>query len=167
MYFDEVERRLKGEKEIKNWLSKHIGCVRRIAGNLHLADEFVDGTVISKSIMENAIEIGKYFWSHAKYCFTTICAENEFEKAIDVLNVIYKFYCNKQNDTLATRREIFRLGGNRGIKKIEELCPTLDLLEEYGYIKQVHCNLTNNSSKPSDIILLNPNFRPEFLSAII
>lgn len=153
-YFYYIERMLGEQNNLRAWLSKHVGCVRRIAGNLHLATGETTNP-ISLQTIENAIEIGKYFTAHAMHCFLTLSAEEEISKAKQVLSVIHSSY----GDFL-TRREVFRNGGGRGLKKIEELLPYLDLLEEYGYIKQVHAHQSANSSKPSDLVFINPNYNP-------
>lgn len=129
-YFYLIESMLGKEQSIKNWISKHVGAVVRIAGNLHLASEERCQPVISKETMQSAIEIGKYFGSHARYSFVTMQNEAEMNKAKDVLSILFKM----QNEVVS-RRELFRKGGNRGLKKVEELAPVLDLLEDYGYVE--------------------------------
>ncbi|MFI3254478.1 MAG: YfjI family protein [Eubacteriales bacterium] len=152
-YFYIIEGMLGKAQTIKNWLSKHIGAVMRIAGNLHLASEEKNLPCITKKTVESAIEMGKYFGSHARYSFVTLNGEEEMKKAKDVLSIL-----TKMQENPVTRRELFRKGGNRGLKKLEELCPTLDLLEDYGYIKQVRMIVGEGSTKPSDLIFLNPQY---------
>lgn len=128
----------------------------RIAGNLHLASGETN-LIISESTMENAIEMGRYFRNHARYSFVSAVGETEFNQAKEVLGIIHKI----SQTTLATRREVYRSGGNRLVNKTEELCPILDLLEDYGYIKQVRAPHTVGGTKPSDLIFLHPNYIPK------
>ncbi|MFI3249395.1 MAG: YfjI family protein [Eubacteriales bacterium] len=153
-YFEQIETMLQKEQSIKNWLAKHIGSVHRIAGNLHLAGQ--EGGEISEQTVKSAIEIGKYFGSHARYSFLTATSEEELIKAKEVLELAYKL----SKTATVTRRELYRQGGKRNLQKVEELVPILDLLEDYGYIKQVHEPLSPTATRPSDIIHLNPNYRP-------
>lgn len=152
-YFYYIEKLLNEEKIMRNWLAKHIGCVRRIAGNIHLASED-RYEKISLMTMERAIDIGKYFVAHANHSFVTLSGEEELNKAKEVLNIIATSFMQPM-----TRRDVFRNGGGRGMKKTEELIPVLDILEEYGYIKQVHAPISENSSKASDLVFLNPSYR--------
>lgn len=154
-YFYQIEAMLGSEQFIKNWLSKHIGSVMRIAGNLHLASEERNEPEISAKTVESAIEIGKYFGAHARYSFVTFSGDTEMKKAKDVLSILYKM-----GNGAVSRRDLYRKGGNRGLKKVEELAPYLDILEDYGYIKQVQGMLSDSSSKPSELIFLNPNYTP-------
>lgn len=154
-YFNKIEIALPKENILKNWLAKHIGSIHRIAGNLHLASEEKSSTQISEKTVASAIAMGKYFGSHTRYCFASSVGEGEISKAKEVLDIIYKISQNQ----VVTRREVFRKGGGRGLKKMEELCPYLDLLEEYGYIKQVHAPLLQTVTKPSDIIYIHPNYK--------
>lgn len=155
-YFTQIEQGLQKETSIKNWLAKHVGSVLRIAGNLHLASEERTQVEISEATIKSAIEIGKYFGSHARYSFTAASGEEEILKATEVLKIIYKL---SRNDVV-TRRELFRQGGKRNLQKVEELIPYLDLLEDFGYIKQIHAPLSATATRPSDIIYIHPEYRP-------
>lgn len=154
-YFYKVETMLMQEVAMKNWLSKHIGTMLRIAGNLHLASEERNSLTISAEIIRKAIKISKYFGSHARYTFVAMRGQEEFNKAQDILSVIYQ---NKGNLPL-TRREIYRLGGNRGLHSMEEMSPYLELLEEYGYI-HLFTQPPQGRGRPKNLIFLNPDYIP-------
>lgn len=155
-YFQQVESALKKETSIKNWLAKHIGSVLRISGNLHLVSEERGQVEISDTTLKSAIVIGKYFGSHARYCFTSATGEGEILKAQEILKIIFKLSRN----SLVTRRELYRQGGKRNLQKVDELLPYLDLLEDYGYIKQIQAPLSPTATRPSDIIYIHPNYKP-------
>lgn len=155
-YFNQIERLLTKETFLKNWLAKHIGSIHRIAGNLHLASSERNSTQISEETVSAAIEIGKYFGSHTRYCFATSVSDGEISKTKEVLNIIYKISLKKP----VTRREVFRRGGGRGLKKMEDLNYFLDFLEEYGYIRQTQALLSPTATRPSDVIYIHPNYRP-------
>ncbi|MFI3255004.1 MAG: DUF3987 domain-containing protein [Eubacteriales bacterium] len=154
-YFYFIEGLLGKESIMRNWLAKHVGCVRRIAGNLHLASEERTSNHISLKTIEKAIEIGKYFTHQANYTFTSLESDRETNHLKEILALIERLATNPEM-LMVKRRDLVRNIGKHIAQKTEELLPYLDLLEEYGYIKQVHMQLAPTHKKPSDLIFLNP-----------
>lgn len=149
-YFDEVEVLLKEEIVMREWLSKYIGAILRIAGNLHLAlDDDKKDEPISATTIKNSIAIGKYFLSQSKYIHSIAGADEEIKKAKYIISKLPK-------EKEISRRTLLRSCTKKLIKNVDELIPTLDLLEDYGYIKQTQRFSSPNSTKASEIILINP-----------
>ena len=63
---------------MKEWLAKNAGAVLRIAGILHLADGKESKELLSGETMQNAAEIGRYFYTpHMHFGFVPLTSENK------------------------------------------------------------------------------------------
>lgn len=127
--FNIIEKRLISDLEgISEWAGKYIGAILRIAGLLHIALNKAKEAQVSSFTMKNAIEIGRYFLQHARLSFSIMGADKEYQKAKYILKQI-----TKQYQTEISKRDIFNLCRGK-FKKVDELEPSLELLEEYGYL---------------------------------
>ena len=151
-YFEEHERYLIGEGQaISDWASKYIGAILRIAGLLHGADMEPDERVISAQTVSRAIRIGKYFLAHSCYAYSMMGTDLTIQKANFVLAKL-----RKKSVTEIKRSELFQMCRGKFFKKTEDLFPTLELLENHGYLR---CEEPERQSagRPADVrIFINP-----------
>lgn len=130
-YFRQHEAFLTGEgQDISDWANKYIGTILRIAGLIHVADGKEKASEISASTMKNAISIGKYFLAHARYAYSMMGTDITIQKAIFVLAKI-----RNAKATDMKRSDLFQMCRGKFFKKTEDIFPTLELLEERGYLR--------------------------------
>lgn len=151
-YFQEHERFLAGEGQaISDWASKYIGAVLRIAGLLHGADMDAGDIEISISTMNRAIQIGKYFLAHSMYAYSMMGTDLSIQKAKFVMAKL-----KKKNSTIIKRSDLFQMCRGKFFKKTEEIFPTLELLEEHGYLRLEESE-RQSVGRPADVrIFVNP-----------
>ena len=149
-YFQEHEQYLAGEGQaISDWASKYIGSVLRIAGLLHCAA--LEEGELSAATMAKAIAIGKYFLAHSGYAYSMMGTDISIQKAKFVLAKL-----RKREIVTIKRSELFQMCRGKFFKKTEEIFPTLELLEEHGYIRQEESG-RHTVGRPADVrILVNP-----------
>jgi hypothetical protein len=77
---------------IREWGSKYVGAVMRLAALLHLADHGPDGVrrPIDRTTIRNAVRIGTYFKACAVATLTTMSLDSTVADAIDLLDRIVK-----------------------------------------------------------------------------
>ena len=154
----EVEAKLKQEyADMSDWAGKLVGAVLRIAGVLCRASvirtyflEDPEPLVVTAEIMQNAIEIGRYYTEHSKAAFSLMGADTLAKQSQYVLDAICK-------NGLAefTRRDIMRLC--RSFKTADDVKPVLNHLEEYGYIATKNGDVSTGKGRPAgQIYLVNP-----------
>lgn len=84
-----IEAYLRNEhRDMREWGSKYIGLVLRIAGLLHIAADG-DGDIQMETV-ENAIQIGSYAFYHALYAYSILGADETVEKALHVVTKLRK-----------------------------------------------------------------------------
>ena len=126
-YFSIHEQFLAGEgQEIADWASKYIGAILRIAGLLHAADMDDGASEIQAETVRRAIAIGKYFLAHSRYAYSVMGVDETIRKARVVVSKL-------QAEKAGTwkRNELFKLCRGKFFKKVEDILPTLELLESY------------------------------------
>ncbi len=139
-YNDWVEKLLADEYSVySDWLGKLVGNTLRIAGILARASVIKqdvgdallktdEPVMIDKTIMENAIRIGKYYFVHAINAYSSMGVSSDYKSTLMVLNKI------KQNRlTAVTRRDIMRLC--RWIGSADEAQSVINHLEDYGFVR--------------------------------
>ncbi len=152
-YFGTHERYLVGEGQaIADWASKYIGTVLRIAGLLHAAElNGEDRPSISAQTMNRAIRIGAYFLAHAQYAYSMMGTDLCIQKAKFVMAKL-----TKKNVREIKRNELFQMCRGKFFKKTDELFPTLELLEDHGYLlleQPIVCSV----GRPPDVkVIVNP-----------
>ena len=124
----EVEAYLRKEhRDMREWGSKYIGLVLRIAGLLHVAaDEAGD---IGEPIIDNAIQIGSYAFRHALYAYSVLGADETVEKAMHVVAKLRKL-----GVTEICRSDLYQKCRGRFFRDAKDMEPVLELLERHGYI---------------------------------
>lgn len=150
-YFMENEKLLMDRANtMKEWLAKNVGAVLRIAGILHLAADRRGDELLSGTTMKNAVEIGRYFYAHAKYAYDVMDSGNTLKMAEFVLSKLRQ--CGKSQ---LTRRDLFRACRGSYFKQVAEIKPILDMLEEYGYIRQ-EAIAKAGTNRPSEVVYISP-----------
>lgn len=151
-YFQEHERFLMGEGQaISDWASKYIGAVLRIAGLLHVVEEGAGDRVIKGETLRRAIGIGSYFLSHSSYAYSMMGTDLSIRKASFVLAKL------KKNAVQELKRsELLRMCRGKFFKKVEDILPTLELLESHHYIRLEEPVRTSPGRPPDWRVIVNP-----------
>lgn len=152
-FFEWLEPQLVGGLEhTEGWAAKFIGTTLRIAGLLHCVEHKASPAKhpVSKQTMDNAIEIGRYFLEHAKYAFSIMGADKTLRDARHVLKKL-----SSQQSKELTKYQIFRLC--RGaFTKADDVTPSLELLVEYGYLKERAYTTPTGGRPKAAGYMLNP-----------
>ncbi|MBQ7545857.1 MAG: DUF3987 domain-containing protein [Clostridia bacterium] len=135
--------------EIADWCGKLAGNTLRIAGLLcrasaSRAHDFIDANdplVVDGQTMRNAIRLGTYFLNHAQAVFNVLPENDMFQNAQRILKMI----CEKKL-TAFNRRTAMRYC--QMFKRVEDIQPVLDFLEDYGYIASVEALQTGGKGRP-------------------
>lgn len=123
-----IEAYLRNEhRDMREWGSKYIGLVLRIAGLLHIAADG-DGDIQMETI-ENAIRIGSYAFHHALYAYSVLGADETIEKALHVVTKLRKL-----SVTSISRSDLYQKCRGRFFRDAKDMEPVLTLLEQHGYI---------------------------------
>lgn len=123
-----IEAYLRNEhRDMREWGSKYIGLVLRIAGLLHIAADG-DGDIQTETV-ENAIKIGSYAFYHALYACSILGADETVEKALYVVAKLRKL-----SVTSISRSDLYQKCRGRFFRDAKDMEPVLNLLEQYGYI---------------------------------
>ena len=152
-YFQEHERYLAGEGQaISDWACKYIGTVLRIAGLLHASE--TDTKEISRKELCRAIEIGRYFLAHSGYAYSRMGTDLNIQKAKFVLAKL-----KRKGIQQIKRSELFQMCRGKFFKKTEEIFPTLELLEDHGYLRMEE-PVRKSAGRPADVrIFVNPKIK--------
>lgn len=123
-----IEAYLRNEhRDMREWGSKYIGLVLRIAGLLHIAADG-DGDIQTETV-ENAIQIGSYAFYHALYACSILGADETVEKALYVVAKLRKL-----SVTSISRSDLYQKCRGRFFRDAKDMEPVLNLLEQHGYI---------------------------------
>lgn len=133
--------------EIADWCGKLAGNVLRIAGllcraSVHRSEDFLEEPeplVVDGQTMKNAIKLGKYFLNHAQAIFNVLPENAMFQNASRILKMITENKLTEFN-----RRTAMRFC--RTFKRVEDIQPVLDFLEDYGYIVSISTPLKDSQS---------------------
>ncbi len=157
-HFAEHEKYLTQEGlSCPDWANKYIGTVHRIAGLIHVA-EMSDNNPdyeISGTTMHRAIEIGRYFLSHANYAYSLMAVDTDLRKAKFVCAKL-KSHVGKSGERKINRGKLYQSCRGKYYAKTEELFPTLELLEDRGYI-YIESQEYKGVGRPKDFVIhINP-----------
>ena len=123
-----IEAYLRNEhRDMREWGSKYIGLVLRIAGLLHIAADG-DGDIQTETV-ENAIKIGSYAFYHALYAYSILGADETIERALHVVTKLRKL-----SVTSISRTDLYQKCRGRFFRDAKDMEPVLTLLEQHGYI---------------------------------
>lgn len=154
-FHDWLEPKLVDELEyMESWGAKLLGNMLRIAGMLHCAknSNAPSETSLSSETVQQAIAISKYFLHHAK------CVHNlpGTDKDMQLAKHVTKKLQNQEKRELS-KYQIFRLC--RGsFQRVDDLNPILDILIEFGYLKERTHPAPTGGRPRANTYLLNPNF---------
>ena len=157
-FFLEHEKYLKeGGRAISDWAAKYPGAVLRIAGLLHLAQSN-SSLEISYQTLRSAITIGRYFLLHAEFAYTQIATDLGIQQALLVIARLKEL----GKDTVR-HYDLFRVCRGKFFHSASDIDPTLELLQEHGYIRLEEAPSNGRAGrKPGMQIVLNPvAFVPE------
>ena len=175
----DIENKLKdgGELEnIRDWGSKLVGNVTRVAGLLHIASQiepsmdYVSRDIwerdISAATMEKAILLGYKLIPHAKKVYDLLDNDREISLTRYVLKRIKKGIEQEQNNELMRDKEKLDKAvlmelckGKKEIRKPADLDIPLKLLQELNYIDVINRENEGRGRNPAPLIRLNPKVK--------
>ena len=154
-FHDWLEPKLVDELEyMESWGAKLLGNMLRIAGMLHCAknSNAPSETALSSETVQQAIAISKYFLRHAKCVHNLLGTDKDMQLAKHVTKKL-----QNQEKRELSKYQIFRLC--RGsFQRVDDLNPILDILIEFGYLKERTHPAPTGGRPRANTYLLNPNF---------
>ncbi len=130
----------------KDWGGKYHGELLRLCGIIHCIKCALNGIEpvenrVTLDTLCNAIEIGEYFREQAIYAYSLCDTDFATVKAERVLNKIRSKHITKirQND-------LHHLCRCTLFKNAQDFNETIDMLEEYGYLRRFTSKGTNNKT---------------------
>ena len=169
-FSQELEKRMVKEyAEIADWCGKLAGNTLRIAGLLtragvYRSHDFLDEPgplVVDEQIMRSAIRLGRYFLSHAQAIFNVMPEDEMFRKANKILKMIHDRGLEEFN-----RRSAMRYC--QSFKRVEDIQPVLDFLEDYGYIAALEARPTYGKGRPPmPKYIVNPRADDYYCQSVI
>ena len=149
-FAEEIEPKLKTDyAEISDWAGKLVGNTLRIAGLLcragvYRAPEFLNENeplTVSGSTMADAIRLGRYYLSHALAVHDAIPQSSMYRQAEKILHMI-----QERKLTEFSRRDAMRFC--QTFKRVDEIQPVLDFLEDMGYVTSVDAGQAYAKGRP-------------------
>lgn len=119
---------------LRDWGSKAIGAMVRIAGLLHLAEHLDDGFArpISFETLASAHGLIEYYTDHALIAFGLMSTDETTARAMAALDWIERAGPNR-----FTARDAYRALPRTKFPKMTDLDPALGLLEQHGHIRRI------------------------------
>ncbi len=116
-----------------DWGSKLAGAVVRIAGLIHLASHLRDGwgKPVTAATIGAARRLGEYYSAHALAAFDAMGADPKVDDARAV-----HAWLQRTGPAAFTRRDAYRAMPRGRFRKVTDLDPALDLLEQHGWIRR-------------------------------
>ena len=141
----------------KDWGGKYHGEILRLCGIIHcvkcaLNDKNPVETRVGIDTFCNAIEIGEYFREQAIYAYSLGDIDLGTVKAERVLNKIRSKGVReiRQND-------LYKLCRCTLFKNAADFGETMDMLEEYNYLRRETIQGANGNNKSGIMVFINPN----------
>lgn len=138
---------------IKDWAGKLPGAVARIAGLMHVVENSERQpipAVISGATMQNAIQLGHYFASHATAVFGLMGRDESVALAEHIVGTI------KRHNMQAFSRRDLHQQVRRRVDKPEDLDGPLKILVDRNYLREVPQAANGPGRKPSPTYETNP-----------
>lgn len=155
-YNNHIEKQLITDMAFcKDWGGKYHGLILRLCGIIHCVKCALNGENpveirVDMDTFCNAVEISEYFREQAIYAYSLGDVDIATIKAEKVLNKIRSKHIQqiRQND-------LHHLCRCTLFKNAQDFNETVDMLEEYGYIRRITSKGTNNKTVTN--IAVNPN----------
>ena len=151
-----VEKSLGNPDEMgayKEWGSKFVGAVLRIAGILHCCKKpGVIGALLeplAKETLMQAMEIGDFYHAHAKAAFGLMGTDSTVDQAEYILEWL------KKHDYSRIRKSELQQGLRGRFPRAAMLDEPLALLTEYGWLRQT-AEESTGTHKPTTWFEINP-----------
>ena len=167
-FAEELEPKIRVEyAEIADWVGKLVGNTLRIAGllcraSVYRSPEFLtenEPLVVSGETMANAIQLGRYFLSHAQAVYDVIPESNMNRQANRILHMIAERHLTEFD-----RREAMRYC--RVFKTVAEIQPVLDFLDDYGYIIRLPDRNPTGGRPSLPKYVVNPSYLSQLSGAV-
>lgn len=150
-FAEEIEPKLKTDyAEIADWAGKLVGNTLRIAGLLFRAGvsrapDFLnkkESLMVSGETMADAIRLGRYYLSHSLAVHDAIPQSAMYRQAEKILKMI-----RERQLAELTRRDAMRFC--QTFKRVDEIQPVLDFLEDMGYLASMDTKQAYGKGRPS------------------
>lgn len=142
-----------------DWGSKLAGATVRLAGLLHLATHLRNGwgRPIEAHTIQAARRLGEYYAAHALAAFDAMGADARLDDARTVLDWI-----THQAQERFSKRELFRAMPAGRFKKVADLDPALEVLEQHGHIRPAPEPPRNGPGRPpSPVFHVHPDLHSQ------
>lgn len=157
-FYNEIETELFSKYEdMSEWIGKLYGQTMRIAGVIHVVEHLGEShnIKVDADTMRRAIEIGRYYLSHAKYVFL----QSGMYDPPEVKNAKYILLrIDSTGKVQISKRDVHRLCMDKaGFEKSdsENFISGLEELRRRGYIK-IERITSPTGGRPTEMITLNP-----------
>lgn len=141
----------------KDWGGKYHGLILRLCGIIHCIKCSLNGRrpeneSVAIDTLSDSVKIAEYFREQAIYAYSLGDVDIATVKAERVLNKIRSKHiqCIRQND-------LYKLCRCTLFKNAADFSETVDMLEEYDYLRRVIVEGANGNNKSSILIFINPN----------
>jgi hypothetical protein len=141
----------------KDWGGKFHGLILRLCGIIHCVKcALNDANPIENRIgidtFCNAVEIGEYFREQAIYAYSLGDVDIATLKAERVLNKI-----RSKHITNIRQNDLYKLCRCTLFKNAADFGETMEMLEEYNYLRRKKVEGANGNNKSGIMIFINPN----------
>jgi hypothetical protein len=130
---------------MRDWASKAVGTMCRIAGLLHLAEHLTDGfeKPISFETMASAQALIDYYTDHALAVFDLMSTDQATARAHALWDWI-----ERTGTVRFTARDAFTALTRTKFPKMADLEPAIAVLEQHGYLRRLPGPPTNGRGRP-------------------
>ena len=142
-------------EELEDWAGKFLGNILRIAGNLHIYNNFeMDFLEITNEEIKKAILLGEYYLEQAQMIYEDNGTNLNAIKAKHIFKKLIKSEDKKEE---IKKHDLFRMSRGKYFKTISDIDKPLEYLIEKGYLREKEQEAENKAGRPKDIILeINP-----------
>lgn len=143
-----------GLEHMDGWGAELLGNMLRLSGILHCAKnpKEPEQIALSADTAQQAITISKYFLRHAKCVYNLLGTDKDIQLAKHIIKKL-----QQQEKSELTKYQIYRMC--RGsFQKVEDISPILDILVDYGYLKEKRNTAPTGGRPRGSSYLLNPIF---------
>ncbi|MDP7085862.1 MAG: DNA polymerase [Dehalococcoidia bacterium] len=162
-YRQELEVRLRpggALRDIRDWVLKLSGAVLRLAGILHLIEDYSAKRPWEKPIdaetRRSAIALGRYYTEHALVAFGLMGVDGRVAEARETWETIVKLVRVGKSPTSFTQRDLWQ-HVRRRFRNVGELSEVLQTLEDMNYIRMITTvEADRRGRQPSPCYKVNP-----------